>query len=166
MGRPIHHTVVLWPCIAVFLAIYVVNVLLFFQGGFSDWQTTSQELVQKMYKKLLCCLLHFELTWKFLEDFKINVLNLADQVTVYQTADHPALSPKSGSPEWRVAITWKTRQKHPPIDLAGGRGDACMWFGLAHFHNGYSFCWFLQTYLTSGPCSFWFFLVLERCIFL
>jgi hypothetical protein len=41
--------------------------------------------------------------------------------------DHPTLSPKSGGPEWRVAMagefggfwitTWKTSQKYPPIDL-------------------------------------------------
>jgi hypothetical protein len=45
---------------------------------------------------------------------------------LYQTADHPALSPKSGSSPWLVAVahlfgafcstTWKTRQKNPPID--------------------------------------------------
>jgi hypothetical protein len=51
---------------------------------------------------------------------------------LYQTADHPALSPKSRDPEWRVATadkfggfwitTWKTRQKYSPFDLAGGGG--------------------------------------------
>jgi hypothetical protein len=57
-------------------------------------------------------------------------------IELYQTADHPALSPKSGGPEWRVAMAgefvgfwitmWKTRQKHPQIDLAGGGGTlAC-----------------------------------------
>jgi hypothetical protein len=80
-------------------------------------------------------------------------LNLAENyqpvIELYQTADHPALSPKSGGPEWRVATAgkfggfwitkWKTRQKYSPFDLAGGEGDACMWFGLAHFLNGYSF---------------------------
>ncbi len=71
-------------------------------------------------------------------------LNLAENyqpvIELYQTTDHPALSPKSGGPEWRVAMadefggfwltTWKTRQKHPPIDLAEGEGGgyAC---GLA-----------------------------------
>jgi hypothetical protein len=63
-------------------------------------------------------------------------LNLAENyqpvIELYQTTDHPALSPKNGGPEWRVAMagkfggfwitTWKTRQKYPPIDLAGGRG--------------------------------------------
>jgi hypothetical protein len=81
-------------------------------------------------------------------------LNLAENyqtiIELYQTADHPALSPISGGPKWRVAMagkfggfwitTWKTRQKYSTFDLAGGgEGDACMWFGLAHFLNGYSF---------------------------
>ncbi len=72
-------------------------------------------------------------------------LNLAENYQpvneLYQTADHPALSPKSGGPEWRVATagefggfwitTWKTRQKHSPFDLAGGGGGRCheIWFG-------------------------------------
>jgi hypothetical protein len=72
-------------------------------------------------------------------------LNLAENyqpvIELHQTADHPALSPESGGPEWWVAMadefggfwltTWKTRQKHPPpIDLAEGEGGryAC---GLA-----------------------------------
>ncbi len=58
--------------------------------------------------------------------------------------------------------TWKTRQKHPPIDLAGGggRGDACMWFGLAHFYNGYSFLMISANLLDIWPV---FFLILSRC---
>jgi hypothetical protein len=58
-------------------------------------------------------------------------LNLAENYQpvdeLYQTADHPALSP-----EWRVATagefggsgitTWKTRGKYSPFDLAGGGG--------------------------------------------
>ncbi len=67
--------------------------------------------------------------------------NYQPVIELYQTADHPALSPKSGGPEWRVAIagefggswftTWKTRQKYPPIDLAGGEGGRLhvVWFG-------------------------------------
>jgi len=72
-------------------------------------------------------------------------LNLAENhqpvIELYQTADHPALSPKSGSPEWRVATagefggsgvaTWKTRGKYSPFDLAG-EGGGCLhevWFG-------------------------------------
>jgi len=72
-------------------------------------------------------------------------LNLAENYQpvneLYQTADHPALSPKSGGPEWWVAMagefggfwitTWKTRQKHSPFDLAGGGGGRLheVWFG-------------------------------------
>jgi hypothetical protein len=67
-------------------------------------------------------------------------LNLAENyqpiIELFKTADHPALSHKSGGPEWRVAMagkfggfwitTWKTRQKYPPIDLEGGGGTlAC-----------------------------------------
>jgi hypothetical protein len=101
-------------------------------------------------------------------------LNLAENyqplIELYQTADHPALSPKSGGSEWRVTMagkfggsgftTWKTRQKYPPIDLAGGgRGDACMRFGLAHFHNGYSFLM-----ISPNLLDIWavFFLILSR----
>jgi hypothetical protein len=57
-------------------------------------------------------------------------LNLAENhqpvIELYQTADHPTLSPKSGSPEWRVATAgefggfwitmWKTRGKYLPFD--------------------------------------------------
>jgi hypothetical protein len=100
-------------------------------------------------------------------------LNLAENyqpvIELYQTADHPVLSLKSGGPEWRVAMagefvgfwitTWKTRQKHPPIDLAGGRGDACMWLGLAHFHGGYSFLMISPNLLDIWPV---FFLILSR----
>jgi hypothetical protein len=72
-------------------------------------------------------------------------LNLAENyqsvIELYQTADHPALSPKSGGPEWRVTMggefggfwitTWKTRQKYPTIYLAGGGGGRLhvVWFG-------------------------------------
>jgi hypothetical protein len=56
--------------------------------------------------------------------------------------------------------TWKTRQKYPPIDLAGGEGGACMWFGLAHFHNGCSFLMISPNLLDIWPM---FFLILSRC---
>jgi hypothetical protein len=72
-------------------------------------------------------------------------LNLAENyqpvIELYQTADHPALSPKSGSLEWWVKMagefggflitTWKTRQKYSPFDLAGGEGGRLheVWFG-------------------------------------
>jgi hypothetical protein len=66
----------------------------------------------------------------------IFISNLAEiyqpVLKLYQSADHPALSPKSGGSEWRVRMadefggfwitTWKTRQKHSPFDLAGGGG--------------------------------------------
>ncbi len=92
-------------------------------------------------------------------------LNLAENYQpvneLYQTADHPALSPERRDPEWRVATaykfggfwftTWKTRQKYSPFDLT--------------FSTAIVFWWFLQTYMTSGPCSSWFFLVVKRCIF-
>jgi hypothetical protein len=77
--------------------------------------------------------------------------------------------PESG-PEWRVATagkfsgfwitTWKTRQKYSPFDLAGGKGDACMWFGLAHFLNGYSFLMISPNLLDIWPV---FFLILSHC---
>jgi hypothetical protein len=101
-------------------------------------------------------------------------LNLAENYQpvneLYQTADHPTLSPKSGGPERRVATagefggfwitTWKTRQNYSPFDLAGGEGDACMRFGLAHFLNGYSFLM-----ISPNLLDIWamFFLILSRC---
>jgi hypothetical protein len=58
------------------------------------------------------------------------VENYQPVIEFYQTADHPALSPKSGDLPWRVAVlhliggfcftTWKTRQKNPPIDREVG----------------------------------------------
>jgi hypothetical protein len=97
--------------------------------------------------------------------------NYQPVIKLYQTADHPALSPKSGGPEWRVATagefggswitTWKTLQKHSPFDLAGGgEGDACMRFGLAHLLNGYSFLM-----ISPNLLDIWamFFLILSRC---
>ncbi len=72
-------------------------------------------------------------------------LNLAENYLpvheLHQTADHPALAPKSRDPEWRLATAhnfggfwitmWKTRQKYSPIDLAGGGGGRLheVWFG-------------------------------------
>jgi hypothetical protein len=74
--------------------------------------------------------------------FSLNLVeNYQPVIELYQTEDHPALSPKNGRPEWRVAMagkfggfwitTWKTRQKYPPIDLAGGGGGRLhvVWFG-------------------------------------
>ncbi len=96
--------------------------------------------------------------------------NYQPVIELYQTADHPALSPKSGGPEWRVAMagefggfwitTWKTRQKHPPIAFGGGGGGGtlCMWLGLAHFHSGYSFWKISPNLLDIWPV---FFLILS-----
>ncbi len=45
-------------------------------------------------------------------------------------------------------------------------GDAWVRFGLAHFlQRLIVFWWFLQTYMTSGPCSSWFFLVTKSWFF-
>jgi hypothetical protein len=41
----------------------------------------------------------------------------------------------------------------------GGRGDACMWLGLAHFHNDYSFLMISPNFLDIWPV---FFLILSR----
>jgi hypothetical protein len=97
-------------------------------------------------------------------------LNLAENHQPINELYQTALSPESGSPEWRVATAgefggfwiamWKTRQKHSPFDLAGGGGDACMRFGLAHFLNGYSFLM-----ISPNLLDIWamFFLILSRC---
>jgi hypothetical protein len=74
-------------------------------------------------------------------------LNLAENYQtvneLYQTADHPALSPDFCHPERRVKMadefggsgitTWKTCGKYSPSDLAGGGGSTWVRFGLAHF---------------------------------
>ncbi len=45
-------------------------------------------------------------------------------------------------------------------------GDAWVRFGLAHFlQRLIVLWWFLQTYMTSGPCSSWFFLVMKSWFF-
>ncbi len=64
-----------------------------------------------------------------------------------------------GSPRGKPAentrhLTWR---------VGGGRLDE-VWFG-SFSSMAILFWWFLQTYLTSGPCSSWFFLVMERYIF-
>jgi hypothetical protein len=67
--------------------------------------------------------------------------NYQSIIELYQSADHPALSPKSGDSPWRVAeaclfggfcsTTWKTRLKNLPIDWEVGEGDAMhlAWLG-------------------------------------
>jgi hypothetical protein len=73
---------------------------------------------------------------------------------LYQTADHPALSPDFCHLEWRVKTvdnfggsgitTWKTRKKYSPSDLAGRGGRTLgVRFGLAHFSNG---LWFFDDF--------------------
>jgi hypothetical protein len=101
-------------------------------------------------------------------------LNLAENYQpvneLYQTADHPGLSPKSrdqngdlqrriilaafGSPRGKPA-----RNTHHLIWRVG-EGDACMRFGLAHFLNGDSFLM-----ISPNLHAIWamFFLILSRC---
>jgi len=74
--------------------------------------------------------------------FKPNLAEIYQPILeLYQTADHPALSPDFCHPERRVKTagefggsgitTWKTRGKYSPSDLAGRGGDAWgeVWFG-------------------------------------
>jgi hypothetical protein len=89
---------------------------------------------------------------------------------LYQTADHPALSPKNRDPEWRLATAhnfggfWITSGKPArntrQMTWRVGEGDACMRFGLAHFLNGYSFLM-----ISPNLHDIWamFFLILSRC---
>jgi hypothetical protein len=94
-------------------------------------------------------------------------LNLAENYQpvndLYQTADHPALSPDFCHPERRVKtagefggsgiITWKTRRKYSPSDLAGGGGRLGeVWFG-SFSSAAYSFLMISPNFMTSGPCS-------------
>ncbi len=63
-------------------------------------------------------------------------------------------SADSGSPRGKPArnirrLTWR-----------GGEGDACMWFGLAHFLNGYGFLMISPNLLDIWPV---FFFILSRC---
>jgi hypothetical protein len=80
--------------------------------------------------------------------------NYQPVIDLYQTADHPALSPKSalamagrrgGSP-WRIYLADSASPRGKPVRKTrrltgrwGSGGTLCMWLGLAHFHNGYSF---------------------------
>jgi hypothetical protein len=85
---------------------------------------------------------------------------------------HPALSPKSayfcgmifrrifGVFSWPVLLhhVEKTPPK-PAVWLGGGGGGTlCMWLGLAHFHNGYSFLMISPNLLDIWPV---FFLILS-----
>ena len=64
-------------------------------------------------------------------------------------------SPRGKPTENTRHLTWR---------VGGGRlGE--VWFG-SFSSTAYSFFkWFLQTYMTSGPCSSWFFLVMKRWFF-
>ncbi len=64
-----------------------------------------------------------------------------------------------GSPHGKPA----ENTRHLTWQVGGGRLDE-VWFG-SFSSTVIVFWWFLQTYMTSGPCSSWFFLVVERCIF-
>jgi hypothetical protein len=89
---------------------------------------------------------------------------------LYQTADHPALSPDFCHPERRVKTagefggsgitTWKTRGKYSPSDLAGGGGGRLgeVWFG-SFSSTAYSFLM-----ISPNLHDIWamFFLILSR----
>jgi hypothetical protein len=59
--------------------------------------------------------------------------NYPSVIELYQTADHPTLSPKVGHLLWRVFpahflagfcfTTWKTRHRNPAIDWEVGEGE-------------------------------------------
>jgi hypothetical protein len=101
-----------------------------------------------------------------LSSFSLNLEeNYQPVIELYQTTDQPALSPKSGGPEWRVnsadsgspcgkparntcQLTWR----------GGGGGTLCMWLGLAHFHSGFSFLMISPNLLDIWPV---FFLILS-----
>jgi hypothetical protein len=99
----------------------------------------------------------------------IFILNLAENyssvIKLYQIADHPALSPKSGGSPWRIYMA----DSGPPCgkparntrQLTGrwGRGTLCIWLDLAHFHNGNSFLMISPNLLDIWPV---FFLILSH----
>jgi hypothetical protein len=69
---------------------------------------------------------------------------------------------------WRILLHHVENPPEKPADwLGGGEGGryAC---GLAWliFTTSIVFWRFLQTYMTSGPYSFWFLLVMKQHIFL
>ncbi len=85
---------------------------------------------------------------------------------LYQNADHPALSPESCHPEWRVNSAGLGLPRGKPAENTRhltwrvGEGDACMRFGLAPFFSGYSFLM-----ISPNLLNFWamFFLIHSRC---
>ncbi len=64
------------------------------------------------------------------------------------------------SPRRKSAATVRTVQKYSPFDSAGGGGEACMRFGLAHFLNAFSFLM-----ISPNLHDIWamFFLILSHC---
>jgi hypothetical protein len=99
-------------------------------------------------------------------------LNLAENYQpvneLYQTADHPALSPDFCHPDRRVKTadkfggsgitTWKTSGKYSPSDFAGGGRLGEVWFG-SFPSTAYSFLM-----ISPNLHDIWamFFLILSR----
>jgi hypothetical protein len=82
-------------------------------------------------------------------------------IELHQTACHPALSPKSayfcGVIFRRIflrlfsACFAPPRGKHATKTRLLTGGILCMWLGLAHFHNGYSFLMISPNLLDIWP---------------
>ena len=62
---------------------------------------------------------------------------------------------------WRILLHHVENPPEKPADLLGGGrgGTLCIWLGLAHFHNGYSFLMISPNLLDIWPV---FFLILSR----
>jgi hypothetical protein len=62
---------------------------------------------------------------------------------------------------WRILLHHVEIPPEKPADLLGGGrgGMLCIWLGLVHFHNGYSFLMISPNLLDIWPI---FFLVLSR----
>ncbi len=109
--------------------------------------------------------------------FSLNLVeNYQPVIELYQTADHPALSPKSGGPEWRVATAgrnggWIRRildhhVENPPETLAiwlGGWGRGMLAWGLVWLIFSTAIVFFLM--ISPNLLDIWamFFLILSRC---
>ena len=85
---------------------------------------------------------------------------------LYQTADHPALSPVLGGSPWRLSLARDSRGfwLHHVANRPGGGvgGMLWVWLGLAQaplptkeFLPFLLFCFVLWSYMTSGSC-YWF----------
>jgi hypothetical protein len=84
---------------------------------------------------------------------------------LYQTACHPALSPKTRLWQWLIfqacflgvfcSATWKTCHQNPPIDWGSGEGDALHVAWLGSFsHRLYFFADFSKNLLDVWPLFF------------